>query len=375
MLSDEQTDLRRKFFRKVGDWASVDGIILPGKLCTEQCSSQSTAIYKAGLALSIAGPGATLTDLTGGLGVDSWAFAQVGLRVRYNEMNRALAESAASNFHLLGCGDIVVSSVEVTAESVRALLCDNSQIDTPEGSIVYLDPSRRDASGKKVFLLEDCSPDILTLKDRILDLCPDILLKLSPMADISMVTSRLGPCVREVHVVGCVHECKELLVWMQRGWSGGWSITVKDLDDGAPGSGFRFTREEEAASELRLLDSPKALQGLRLWEPGPAMLKAGAYKLLCSRMGLAKLGCHAQLYVGGSQGRLITEVHHFNGAAIKALGKRFPKCEVTARNIPMTSDALRKRMGVSGGGAVHIYAVGCDFTEAPAERLLLVTLA
>lgn len=364
MLNDSQADLRRKFFRKVGSWASVDGIVIPGKLCTEQCSSEQTAVFKASVALKIAGKGATLADLTGGLGVDSWAFARMGLNVRYNEMNPVLAEAAATNFNRLGLPDISISSVEVNRENVRRLLEACGPVD-----IAYLDPARRDSSGKKVFLLEDCSPDIVSLKDSILEICPDILLKLSPMADISMVAGRLGNCVREVYVVESERECKELLVWMHRGWNEGWAITVTDTDDS-----FTFTRKEEASARIRLPLSPSVLTGMRIFEPGPAMLKAGPYKLLCSRLGLLKLGIHTHLYAAYDSGRPVSEVHHLDRSAIKTLGKRFPKCDVTARNVPMTSEELRKRMGVSGGGDVHIYAVTCDFEAAPSERILLVTL-
>ena len=179
---------------KVPQWASVPGIIWPSRLSSEQCSSSDTALRKARIAAGIIGPQGRVADLTGGLGVDAWAFCQVAGQVLYNERDQALFQAARQNFALLGIDNAVFSNQELRPGGAGALLGDFKP------DLIYLDPARRGASGKKVFLLEDCSPDITALKDELLDICPRIMLKLSPMADAAMVCNRLG-CVREVYVV------------------------------------------------------------------------------------------------------------------------------------------------------------------------------
>ena len=351
--------------RKVPEWADTPGIEFPTRLATEQCSSSATAGYKAALVRRISPGCRLLADLTGGLGVDCAAFSGVSGRVLYNEMDPDLAAAAERNFARLGIGNVSFSCVEVTPETLPGLVSDGPDV-------IFLDPARRSGSGRKVFLLEDCSPDVLRLKAGLLAAAPDVLVKLSPMADISMVCDRLGPEVRELHVVGTDGECKELLAWLQRGWSGGCSIVAEDLC---------FTAAEESAAVPRLLPGREALGGT-LFEPSATLLKAGCFNLLCNRLGLVKLGRFTHLYQAINQdeslkqyGKLfsIKEVHNFDNRSIKALGKAFPKCSVTARNIPISSDALAKRMGVTPGGDTHVFAFTADFTDAPSERLMAVT--
>jgi len=384
--------------RKVPEWADTPGIEFPTRLATEQCSSSATADYKSALVERIHPGCRLLTDLTGGLGVDCAAFSRVCGRVHYNEMDPALEAAAERNFARLGIGNAAFSCVEVTPETLQELVSDGPDI-------VFLDPARRSGSGRKVFLLEDCSPDVLSLKASLLASAPDILVKLSPMADISMLCKRLGPEVREVHVVGTDGECKELLVWMQRGWSGEAAVVAGDL---------RFTAKEETEALPRLLPSPESIyptvrgvtdnpdSGLSeentpitlspdgfLFEPAPVLLKAGCFNLLCERLSLYKLGLSTHLYFTDTPsdilarfGKLfrITGLLPFSNTSIKALGKTLSRCGVTARNLPISSDSLAARLWPSAPkGArttdddTHIFAFTADFSDAPSQRLLAIT--
>ena len=351
--------------KKAPEWAETPGIEFPTRLATEQCSSSETAGYKAALVRGISPGCHLLADLTGGLGVDCAAFSRVSERVLYNEMDPVLAAAAERNFARLGIDNVSFSSVEVTEETLPGLVSDGPDV-------VYLDPARRSGTGRKVFLLEDCSPDVLRLKAGLLAAAPDILIKLSPMADISMICERLGPEVRELHVVGADGECKELLAWLQRGWAGACTIVAGDL---------RFTAAEESAAAPLLAPGREALGGI-LFEPSATVLKAGCFNLLCSRLGLVKLGRFTHLYLAQEPsdslkqyGKLFTikEIHSFDNRSIKAVGKAFPKCSVTARNLPISSDALAKRMGAASGGDAHVFAFTADFTGALSERLMAVT--
>lgn len=374
--------------RKVPEWAGVDGMRYPTRLSMEQCSSSATAMYKAELASRIyrdnasrqrgeergttasAADGPVIADMTGGLGVDCWAFCGISEHVHHNEMNEELSAVVRANFSALGIENASFSCIEAAPGKVAEIIAAAGG----KADIIFLDPARRSESGRKVFLLEDCSPDIISLKDELLSMAPDVLVKLSPMADISMVCRRLGPEVREVHVVEAEGECKELLVWMQRSWDKGYSIIFKDL---------RFTPEEEAASSPALLNGEDCLKaGDCLFEPSPALLKSGGFNLICSFLNLAKLGRFTHLYTAAhpeghlmEYGKLfrIKEVHPFDGRTIKALGKSFPRCEITSRNLPVSSDELRKKMGVRSGGDVHIFACTVDFLSSRPRRVLLVT--
>ena len=271
--------------------------------------------------------------------------------------------------------------------------------------LIFMDPARRGAVGQKVFRLEDCQPNVLELKEELLALCPNLLLKLSPMADISLLCRQLGTEVREVHCVGTGGECKELLVWLQKGWDKGVSICVAgDLNVTKASSGqdsasgicrqnsvcdyspvLSFTPEEEAAAAVKFFAGNEELAGTAglMFEPSAVTMKAGCFRLLCSRFGLTKLGRSTQLYVvscGDScaisdcvsvsydelcrLGKLfrIKRIIPFNGASAAALGREFPCCEVSARNMPLSSDELRRRMKCKSGGSVHIFAAGVDFT-------------
>lgn len=351
--------------RKAPEWADTPGMEFPTRLATEQCSSAATADYKSALVRRICPGCHLLLDLTGGLGVDCAAFSRVSERVMYNEMDPVLEAAAERNFARLGIGNVSFSCAEATEETLPALAADGPDI-------IFLDPARRSGSGRKVFLLEDCSPDVLRLKAGLLAAAPDILVKLSPMADISMVCKRLGPEVREVHVVGAEGECKEILAWLQRGWSGECSIVAE---------GLCFTSAEESACAPHLLPGREAVQGI-LFEPSPTMLKAGCFNLICEKLGLRKFGRFTHLYLAQAPSEslrkygksfTIKEILPFDGHSIKAIGKSCPKCSVTARNLPIGSDALAKKMGVTSGGDTHIFAFTADFTDAPSERLIAVT--
>lgn len=351
--------------KKMPEWSGVEGLRFPSRLCTEQCSSSVTAEYKASLCTGAQ----TIVDLTGGLGVDCWAFSRVASRVHYNEMNTELFEAVKDNYSLLGVDNATFSNAEVRPGMVAEMMNDAGI--SPD--IIFLDPARRSASGKKVFLLEDCQPDILTLKDELLGISPMVMVKLSPMADISMVCDRLGDEVKEVHVVGADGECKELLVILQRGWDQGYSIHVGRIV---------FTRDEEKSAAPVFFNGDEDLsRSSFLFEPSSSLLKSGAFNLMCARYGFTKLGRFTHLYCRDSMegaenvpGKWfgIDGIVPFSGKTLKALGHDHPRCEVTARNLPMSSDEMRKRMGVTSGGDTHIFGAGVDFSAKGGERRIFI---
>ena len=406
-------EVRRKLRDKVPEWYAVPSLVFPFRVSGEQCSSTATARYKASVAAALAstltltpqpallaknagchvspdaaastfaqkrglsGTAGRLADLTGGLGVDSWAFAQVFEEVLYNEMRPELAQAATHNFRELGLTNITVRnyalvpegfvipseapSVIPSAASVSHILGDFRP------DVLFLDPARRAADGRKVFRLEDCQPDVLQLLPELLAACPRILLKLSPMADITLVCKQLC-CVKAVHVVAADGECKELLLVLEKDWLGPHTLTV--VEDGAvlkiPGQAGNDEVRVMAGSESIVI--PGSDRVSVLFEPGKALLKAGAFDLPC-QFGLSKLGQHTHLYTGedipsdlrpfGKTFKIL-EMMPLDKRAIKTIGQKYPQADVTARNIPLTSDQLRAKLGVRSGGDVHIFGVKID---------------
>ena len=386
---------RLKLKGKVREWYENPRLIFPLKLSAEQCSSSLTGLYKAQLAERIAaqkgnesnmnespaGPdGWRLADLTGGLGVDSWFFSKKASQVLYCEMKKALCDAAKHNFAVLEAGNIEICNCMVVPDSelLTALFSEFRP------DIIYLDPARRGEGGRKVFLLEDCTPDILTLKDDLFRFSRHILLKLSPMADITMVCERLGGCCREVHIVGAGGECKELLVWMDREWAGDYSITAVELtgseDEGKyEVAGFSFSPSEERSSAPLIAGKDEIGTATHLFEPGKALMKAGAYNLLSTKYGLKKLGRSTHYYIVSDQDSLaaiwkmgkvfsILRCESLDKRSIKQIAAEYPKAEVTARNLPMDTDTLRKKLGTRSSDHFHIFGLKSD----TAGNLLLV---
>lgn len=421
-------ECRRKIRTKLPGWYANTGIEYPDKLCTEQCSSEETATYKAVLAKRIISSrlndapterriprnedskgnsllngnlSGRIADLTGGLGVDSAAFAGIAEEVLYNEMESPRADAARHNFSILGLNNIRISNQKAVPEETQLW----TELKAFAPDLIFIDPARRSASGSKVFLLEECSPDVLTLLPQIFDCSDNLLLKLSPMADITMAVDRLekhGAIIREVHCIAADGECKELLVWASKK-----SKTPQDRNIVSDSSGLadneygsraypeadrmscrkkwdlivyengktlNLPNDTESNALPILADDIDAIANMRyLFEPGKALAKAGLFNTIC-RYGFTKAGIHTHIYFSPEKpdtegiaglGKIfgIEEILPLSKQNISKTSKAYPHCEVSAKNIPMTSDELRKKLRAKSGGDVHIFGVRLDFTS------------
>ena len=360
---------RRKLKGKVQEWHDNPDLIFPAKLSAEQCSSSLTAAHKAKLASSIYADdcGFRIADITGGLGVDSWFFSRKASEVLYNEMQPELAAAAEHNFKVLGAENIKVCNICITDGREK-------EIREFRPDIIYIDPARRGEGGRKVFLIEDCTPDILSLKETLFEIARYIFVKLSPMADITMACQRLGSTCKEVNVISAYGECKELLILMDREWNGEYTITATELHNDGTVSDFRFHASEEKESAGIYLQkgiTAENISGMYLFEPGKSLMKSGAFNLMAERFGTWKMGISTHYYltddaakaqVMKSYGKVykVISCAPLDKKSMKAAAAAYPLAEVTARNIPMNSDALRKKMGVSSGGHAHIFGLKSD---------------
>ena len=390
---------RRKLRNKVPEWYENKNLVFPLKLSAEQCSSTMTGRYKAELAVRIVQISTSsadgkparwkLADLTGGMGIDSWFFSGKASEVLYCEMKESLCLAACHNFKVLeksghGGGNIIVRNCCIESENVAVQDRAANSV-SPENllkdfgpDIVYADPARRSETGRKVFLIEECTPDILTLKDEIFSYARHLLLKLSPMADITMACSRLGNQCREVHIVSANDECKELLIWMDREWNGGYTITATDSKSG---NCLTFSPEEEKEATADIASDEQIAEFMSnqnedrfLFEPGKALMKAGAFNIVGKKSGLLKLGASTHYYIGYGHiskdlqnlGKLfrIIRLEYLDKKTLKQAGTDFPGADITARNLPADTDTYRRKMKISPKGDSglnkHIFLLKSD---------------
>lgn len=334
-----QIDGWQRSVRKLPTWAYSAGIYYPNKINLEQCSSEHTALVKQ----TLIHKGAGVIDLTGGFGVDSCYMAQEAAEVVHCELDTHLSEIVQHNANVLGVRNMRC----IAGDGINYLRA------APDNSVdyIYIDPSRRSDSSR-VFLLKDCEPNILVLQDLFFSKSTYILTKLSPLLDISHVLSSLRH-IHTLYVISLDNDCKELVVMQQKGFQGETSIRAIRL--------FRdqlheltFTMGEERMAVPRY-----SLPEKYLYEPDVSITKAGAFKTVAKRYGLAKLHQHSHLYTSAMlqadfPGRIfcITEVLPF-GTFKK--NKKWEKANITIRNFPSKVDVLRKRFKIKDGGDVYLF--------------------
>ena len=199
------------------------------------------------------------------------------------------------------------------------------------------------------------------------------------MADISLTVSKLSPHVREIHIVSSAGECKELLILLDREFEG-----ECDLIAWQNGNSLRFKTAEEkhAVPTFPLSEEELTPQAYPLlFRPGTSLTKSGAFNLPCERFGLVKLAPDTHLYFSKSEvpalkglGKFfkIKEILKMTGKTAKETGKRFPKAEVTARNIGMDGDSLRKKLGCKSGDDAHIFGVAISPKGAKTGKYLII---
>lgn len=269
-----QIAAKQKSVKKLPTWYHQEMIYYPALLSIEQCSSESTAAYKAELAI-----GETAIDLTGGFGVDSLFFARKLKSLTHCEINPELSEIAAHNAQVLQQQNISFLALD----GIAYLQETKTTFDT-----IYIDPARRSSTGK-VFMLKDCTPNVVEHLDLLLSKSRRIIIKTAPLLDLSAGLKELKN-VSEIHVVSVKNECKELLWIVENEPSEQVKIVCTTINEQVKSFSF-FKEEEDTAAEVPELDLQQYL-----YEPDSALLKGGAFHLIASRYGLQKLHAQTQLY-------------------------------------------------------------------------------
>ncbi|VAW10258.1 SAM-dependent methyltransferase [hydrothermal vent metagenome] len=336
----EQIESKKKCGKKLPTWFKTLGIYYPKKLSVEQASSEITARYKAQIVT-----GKSLIDLTGGLGVDSYFFSHKITSVLHCEIDRELSEIASHNFTIFGAENIEM----FFGDGVAFLQKTNRYFNW-----LFLDPSRRNKKKGKVFLLSDCSPNVPEYLDLLFSKSDSILLKTSPILDITAGIDKLQ-FVKEVHIVAVNNEVKELLWVMKKDFIG--EITIKTINFSKQAHqvfDFRLSEEKETNSEI---SSPLNY----LYEPNAAIMKSGGFKTIGSRFLLKKLHEHTHLYTSNKlivfPGRRfeIEKCIPYNKNDLKTLGVK--KANITTRNFPDSVVTIRNKFKIKDGGEIYLFFI------------------
>ena len=410
----------RKMARvKLPRWASLEGIIYPPHISMEQCSSESTALYKAELAARLLGLPASssgiemkaeneieFVDLTGGFGVDfSYIAARLGVKSMYVERQAHLCEAAKENFERLGLKNAIVKNgdgIEVlhsflpkkddaaSADDSLGITYDQplSLLKTKLGlKLIFIDPARRDDAGNKVVSLKDCTPDVTVLQEEMLSKADYVIIKLSPMLDWHRAISELSH-VREVHIISVNNECKELLLVLSARNMGEMEASSAD---GAAGEvkhagNLRIYCVNDAQSfvcdELDMESSPVKIapstfeEMQYLYEPNASLMKAGCFCVLSERYGARMLSKNSHLFVSrepiaafpGRSFRIIA-ISSFNKKELKRHLSGITKANIATRNFPLSVAELRKRLKLKDGGETYIFAT----TLSDESHVLVIT--
>ena len=393
----------RKMARvKLPRWASLEGIIYPPHISMEQCSSESTALYKAELAARLLGLPASssgtemkteneieFVDLTGGFGVDfSYIAARLGVKSMYVERQAHLCEAAKENFGRLGLKNAIVKngdgieilhsfhpkkkdaasaddSLGITYDQPRSLLKTNLGL-----KIIFIDPARRDDAGNKVVSLKDCTPDVTVLQEEMLSKADYVIIKLSPMLDWHRAISELSH-VREVHIISVNNECKELLLVLSARYMGE-NLRIYCINDA---QSFVCDEMDMESSSVKI--APSTLEEmLYLYEPNASLMKAGCFGVLSGRYDARMLSKNSHLFVSqapieafpGRSFRIIA-VSSFNKKELKRHLSGITKANIATRNFPLSVAELRKRLKLKDGGETYIFAT----TLSDESHVLVIT--
>lgn len=403
--------------KKLPLWAENPQLVYPPRISMEQCSSETTALYKQQvvrrLLQGLENPGSnnqnhplSMADMTGGFGIDFSYLAPLFDHACYIEQQEVLCRIARHNLKVLGLEQAEVCH----GDGVERLL------EKAPFTLVFIDPARRDGQGKKTVALSDCTPDLTAIQERIRSCSRFCMAKLSPMLDIHQALQELKG-VSEVHVVSVDNECKELLLVLssedaeniaemataeKRQETGNdpasetdkteevsenkaedtsesklegasttsnskQSVVIKkpaetrifciNLQKGEQQT-FEYTAQEEAMAEAVYTDQP----GTYLYEPNTSLLKAGAYKCLCARFGVRKLHPNSHLYTSDTlcadfPGRRfhITGCRSFSKQDLKQIAREIPQANITIRNFPSTVQELRKKLKIKEGGDRYLF--------------------
>lgn len=348
----EQIEAKNRCAKKLPTWFNTQNIYYPNKLNIEQTSSEITAKYKSNLI-----QGNSIIDLTGGFGVDCYYFSKVFKSVTHCEINTSLSSLVKHNYNKLQLSNIETKGIN----GIEYLKENHKKFDW-----IYIDPSRRHDSKGKVFLLNDCLPNIPLHLDLLFTRSKNIIIKTSPLLDLSIGINELKH-VKTIHIVAVNNEVKELLWILENKFEGKINIETVNIKN-EKNDTFKFYLEDE-----KIADSTYSLPLSYLFEPNAAILKSGAFHSISKTLNVFKLHKHSHLYSSDNKidfpGRAfkIDTILPFNKKALKKLN--IAKANITTRNFPETVSQIRKKFNIKDGGSIYLFFT----TDLNHKKLVIIT--
>ena len=323
----------RKVAEKKFPFLNQENIIFPPNLNLEQASSQDTADFKKQFF-----KGKKFVDLTCGFGIDAYFLSQNFEEITLIEQNTELLDIVKHNWEVLG------RKANFINQKLEDFLKNNKE----KFDLIYLDPARRDNHNRKVFLLEDLSPNIIEIQEQLSDISTEILIKLSPLIDIQHLVSSLQN-IYKIWIIAVKNEVKEVLVYLKK-TENRPEISCINLQSSVPEFHFNLDDEKYCQSELSF---PKKY----IYIPNNSVLKSGAFNLVSEKFGLRKLHQNTHIYTSEEKiehfpGRIF-ETEEINSKAIKK-GEQF---NIITKNFPLKPEEIKKKYKIKDGGNQYLIAV------------------
>ena len=328
----------RKTAEKKFPFLTKEGIVFPPNLNLEQASSQSTAEYKAQNL-----KGKTFLDLTCGFGIDAYFLSQNFDEVTLVEQNPQLISLVESNWKTLGRkAHFINKNLEEFLENLRQAQIDNFN----KFDVVYLDPARRDQQNKKKFLLEDLSPNLLEIQEKLHSITDKIIVKLSPLIDISYLISELKN-ITEIQIIAVRNEVKELVLIIENNQltDNQQPTTIKCINLESNDPEFSFNLDDEKSSNSEFSESSNFL-----YIPNNSILKAGAFNIISEKFGLKKLHPNTHFYTSEHN------IENFPGRVLQIEKidakdlKKEEKYNIVSKNYPLKPEEIKKKYKLNDGG-------------------------
>ena len=323
----------RKVAEKKFPFLNQENIIFPPNLNLEQASSQDTADFKKQFF-----KGKKFIDLTCGFGIDAYFLSQNFEEITLIEQNTELLDIVKHNWEVLG------RKANFINQKLEDFLKNNKE----KFDLIYLDPARRDNHNRKVFLLEDLSPNIIEIQEQLSDISTEILIKLSPLIDIQHLVSSLQN-IYKIWIIAVKNEVKEVLVYLKK-TENQPEIFCINLQSSEPEFHFNLDDEKNCQSEF---STPKKY----IYIPNNSVLKSGAFNLVSEKFGLKKLHQNTHIYTSEEKiehfpGRIF-ETEEINSKAIKK-GEQF---NIITKNFPLKPEEIKKKYKIKDGGNQYLIAV------------------
>lgn len=320
-----------------------EGIIFPPQLNLEQSSSDKTALYKSKIL-----EGKKFIDLTSGFGIDAYYLSQNFEDITLVEQNPELLQIVQHNWSVLGKKATFINI------KLEDFLVENKE----SFDVIYLDPARRDNNKNKVFLLEDLSPNILEIQDKLLSISKQVVIKLSPLIDLKYLVSVLKNVI-QIDIIAVKNDVKEIVVFLSNENSDKIKCHCINLESGESDFQFCFGDEENAHAEF---SEPEKF----IYIPNNTILKAGIFNLISERFNLKKLHPNTHIYTSDTTiidfpGRIF-EMEVVDGKQIKKKGQ----FNIISKNYPLKPEGIKKKYGLKDGGKDYLI-----FTQSKKGKIIL----